>query len=253
MSLLQRRVALVTGGARGLGRAVAASFSQAGASGLRGDLAGAIAEAPEVEGFDLVACDVTDEASIAAAIEGAVARFGRLDCVVANAGLVPPWSETEALDLDLWHRVMAVNAAGVAATLKHAVPALRASGGGSIVVMASVNAVSGHARQMLYTASKHAALGIVRAAAQDLGRHAIRVNAVAPGPIATEALLDRISARAASGTGPETAAALSAMSGQTALGRLATQDEVAKAVLFLASDLSSGITGQILPVDAGLA
>ena len=119
-----------------------------------------------------------------------------MDILVANAGIVPPWRESDAIDLAEWDRVFAVNARGVMACIKHAVPLMRAAGG-SIIVMASVNAVTAHPLQMAYTASKHAALGITRAAAQDLGRFAIRVNALAPGPIGTEALLRRLVEREA--------------------------------------------------------
>ncbi len=91
----------------------------------------------------------------------------------------------------------------------------------------------------------------MRAAALDLGRHRIRVNALAPGPVATEALISRIEARATAG-GPERDAALAALAAQTPLGRIATADEVAKAAVYLASDLASGVTGRMLPVDAGL-
>lgn len=247
--LLSGQVAFVTGAARGLGHAVVRGFAAEGAKGLRADLPAALDGAPAVENFSLAACDVASEASLAAAMEEAVRRFGRLDCVVANAGLVPPWRETEALNLAELDQVMAVNVAGVAATVKQAVPFLKRDGG-SIVAMASINSFSAHPRQLAYTASKHAVLGIVRAAALDLGRFGIRVNAVAPGPIATEALLSRIRFRARSG--PSEEEAMAALAAQTALGRLATADEVAKAVAFLASDLASGITGEILPVDAGL-
>jgi NAD(P)-dependent dehydrogenase (short-subunit alcohol dehydrogenase family) len=247
--LLDGQVALVTGAARGLGHAIAACFSANGARGTSLDLASAIAGGDAPAGFSLLAGDTTDEASLAAAVAATVERYGRLDIVVANAGLVPPWRETETLDLAEWDRVMAVNARGVAATLKHAVPAMKAAGG-SIVVMASINAYVAHGRQMLYTASKHAALGILRAAALDLGRYGIRVNGIAPGPIATDALLGRIAKRAE--TGPPVDEALAGLAAQNALGRLATADEVAKVAVFLASDLSSGVTGELIPVDAGL-
>jgi NAD(P)-dependent dehydrogenase (short-subunit alcohol dehydrogenase family) len=247
--LLEGRIALVTGGSRGLGRAISDMFAAAGAGGLVLDLPNELRAAAPIAGFAGIAGDVTDEADLAAAVAQALSRFGRLDIVVANAGLVPPWRETAALDMREWDRVMAVNVRGVAATLKHAVPALAVQGG-SVVVMASINAVAAHPRQMLYTAAKHATLGIVRAAARDLGRFGIRVNGLAPGPIATAALLARVRARAAEGGVPE-ADALAALAADTALGRLATADEVAKAALFLASDMASGITGELLPVDAG--
>ena len=119
-------------------------------------------------------------------------------------------------------------------------------------MIASLNAWRGDGNLISYTASKHAVLGLVRSAALDLGRRGIRVNAVAPGPVATEALLARLRRREASG-GAAVEEALAAASSATALGRIATADEVAGAVLFLASDLSSGITGHLLPIDGGIA
>jgi NAD(P)-dependent dehydrogenase (short-subunit alcohol dehydrogenase family) len=247
--LVQGRVALVTGGARGLGWQIAARLASAGASGLILDRPAELETSQTIAGFSSVAGDVTDEASLASAVQAVIERFGRLDIVVANAGIVPPWSETAGLDFAEWDRVMAVNVRGVAATLKHAAPAMMHTGG-SIVAMASINAFTAHPRQMAYTASKHAVLGIIRAAARDLGRYGIRVNGLAPGPIATSALLGRIRTRALAG--PSEEEALASLAAETALGRLATEEEVAKAALFLASDLASGITGELLPVDAGL-
>ncbi len=245
--LLHDRIALITGGAAGLGAAIARNFAQSGAKGLVLDLAPP-KDLPS--GFAFVETDVTDETALAAAVDAAISGHGRLDVVVANAGLVPPWRETETLDLDEWDRVFAVNVRGVAATLKHCVPAMKETGG-AMLVMCSINAWRSHPRQMLYTATKHAALGIVRAAALDLGRYGIRVNGLAPGPIATDALLGRIRDRAATG-GASEEQALGALGSETALGRMATEDEVAKAAVFLASPLASGITGRLLPIDAGL-
>jgi NAD(P)-dependent dehydrogenase (short-subunit alcohol dehydrogenase family) len=174
--------------------------------------------------------------------------FGRLDIVVANAGVVPPWHDTEAIDLDEWDRVFAINVRGVMATIKHAVPLMKQRGG-SILVMGSTNSWIGHPKQAAYTASKHAVLGIVRAVARDVGRFGIRVNALGPGPVATEALLSRIDRRAEQGGAP--AEEVLRSYGDTLLGRMPTEEDVVGAALFLASDLSSGITGQLIPVDAG--
>jgi NAD(P)-dependent dehydrogenase (short-subunit alcohol dehydrogenase family) len=250
-SLLDGRVALITGGSRGLGLAIAERFSAEGAVGHALDLPETSAGARLPAGFSAIDTDVSDEAAIAAAVQAALRQHGRIDVVVANAGLVPPWRESEGLDMAEWDKVMAVNVRGVAATIKHVTPAMKEIGG-SIVVMASINAFLAHPRQMLYTASKHAALGIIRAAAHDLGRYNIRVNGIAPGPIATDALLERIRARAAKG-GLSEQEALARLTADNALARLATADEVAKAALFLASDLASGISGELLPVDAGFA
>jgi NAD(P)-dependent dehydrogenase (short-subunit alcohol dehydrogenase family) len=202
------------------------------------------------EGWLSLVGDVTEEASIGRAVDAAVSWLGRLDVVVANAGIVPPWTETAALDLDELDRVLAVNVRGVAATLKHAVPHLRERGG-SIVVMASMNAHRAHPRQHVYTVSKHAVLGLARSAALDLGRFGIRVNALGPGPVLTDAYRGRLERRADEGGLPFDEAVRQAS--ETAIGRMVTEEDVARAALFLASDLSSGVTGALLPVDGGLA
>ena len=227
MGLLAGRIAVVTGAARGLGAAIAVRFA---------------AEGAEVQGLDLPACDVTDEAQVAAAM----ARLPRIDVLVANAGVVPPWRGVEALDFAEWDRVFAVNVRGVAICMKHAAP--RMGPGGAILAMASLNAERAAAGQALYTATKHAVLGLVRAAALDLGPSGIRVNALGPGPIATEALRGRIAARGLAGD-----EALAAEAARTPLGRIATEAEVANTALFLVSDLASAITGKMLRVDGGLA
>ena len=246
---LANKVALVTGGTRGLGLAIVEALAEAGARGTALDIVDPATVTGLPEGFVADHADVTDEAGLKAAIERAVARFGRLDIVVANAGIVPSWSETETLDLDVYDRVMAINGRGVLATIKHAVGPMKQQGG-AIVVTGSINSLIAHPRQLAYTASKHAVHGILRATALDLGRYDIRVNGVAPGPIATEALLERIRSRAVDG--PSEEEALAGLSAQTALGRLATAREVATTVAFLAGPAASGITGQLLKVDAGM-
>jgi len=247
VSLLTGRRALVTGGARGIGAAVVERLAREGAQGFVLDLEPALAEGRTPEGWTGVAGDLRDDGEVARAFE-LVAE--PLDVLVAAAGIVPPWRGVGELDLDEWDRVFAVNARGVAATLRYAAP--RLATGASVVVVASLNAWRGDANLTAYVASKHAALGIVRSAALDLGQRGIRVNGVAPGPIATEPLLERMRAREREG-GPAVADALAQAAGATALGRIATADEVAAAALFLASDLASGITGHLLPVDGGIA
>lgn len=247
LSLTGRR-AIVTGGTRGLGRAIAARLAREGADIAVIDHPDAVAA---YEGqwrcfpLDLSLEGSEDRlAEIAAALDSA-------DILIANAGIVPPWRGFDALDGAEWARVMRVNVWGVASAIGAFSGLLAASGRGAVVATASINGYRAHPRQALYTASKHAVIGVVRAAALDLGPRGVRVNAVAPGPVATEALKGRVAARSAA-VGQDPEAALAAMAADTALGRLATEEDVARVAYFLASDLSAGVTGTVLPVEAGL-
>jgi NAD(P)-dependent dehydrogenase (short-subunit alcohol dehydrogenase family) len=246
--LLAGRVAAVTGGARGIGAAIVRAFAEAGASGAVIDQLGAPPEVPET--WVALTADVSDPESLAAAFSAVARAFERLDVVVANAGIVPSWTSTAEIDVEEWEQVFAINARGVMLTVRQAVRVM-AGHGGAIVAMSSLNGWKGDPHIPAYVASKHAVVGLVRSVAADVGHLGIRVNAVAPGPIATDALLSRMAARSASG-GLPVDEALRRAGASSALGRIATVDEVADAVLFLASDLSSGITGQLLPVDAGI-
>jgi NAD(P)-dependent dehydrogenase (short-subunit alcohol dehydrogenase family) len=258
-ALLEGRRAVITGGARGLGAAIVRRFAGEGAHGAILDRERPAEPPPE--GWTALMTDVTDEAALAEALRQAgdaplpgedpraAAGPARIDVLVVAAGVVPGWAPVAEQDLGDWDRVFAVNARGVMATIKAAVPAMGSPS--SIVVMASLNAWRGDPNIASYVASKHAALGIVRSAALDLGPRGIRVNALAPGPIATEALLERMATRERE-RGVPVAEALAAAARATALGRIATAEEVASAALFLAGDLASGITGHLLPVDAGI-
>jgi len=246
--LLDGKVALVTGASQGLGRTISSHLGQAGARGVAFDKLTSFDDLPQ--GWVSMSGDVRDENSLAEAASLAHSKFGSLDIVIANAGLVPPWRQTEHIDLDEWRQVFEVNVSGVIATIKHSVPFLKKHGG-AIVVMGSLNSHRAHPRQCLYTATKHAVLGIVRATAMDLGQYGIRVNALGPGPIATEALVGRIHARANQGALPGDEA-LSQLAKGSALERMATEEEVAKLAVFLASENASGLTGQLVAVDAGI-
>lgn len=245
---MEGRVAVVTGAAGGLGRAIAERFQKAGARIVAIDLPDALTSVPD--DWDTAAIDL-DRDEAPTALAGLAAKLGRVDIVVPNAGVVPPWRSIDELNREEWDRVMGVNAWGVAATIGAFAGALERSGHGAVVAMASINGISAAPKQLLYTVSKHAVVGIVRAAALDLGPRGIRVNALAPGPIPTQAFLDRLDARHANG-GPTPDAALQALADDTAMGRLATPADVANAAHFLACDASAGITGKVIPVEAGL-
>ena len=247
-ALLDGRRAIVTGGASGIGAATVAAISAAGARGCVLDLPGT-GGGNVPDGWETIDVDMRSEVAVRDACAQAAATLGGLDAVVAAAGIVPAWSSVGSLDLDVWDDVFAVNARGVASTLKHASGHL--GDGASIVVVASINAWRGDRNLSDYTASKHAVLGLVRSAALDLGRRGIRVNAVAPGAVATAAMLVRAERRAGEG-GLDVASALEQAAAPTALGRIATVEDVAHAALFLLSNLAAATTGHLLPVDGGI-
>jgi NAD(P)-dependent dehydrogenase (short-subunit alcohol dehydrogenase family) len=238
---------LITGGATGLGAGMVKAFHDAGASGIIVDY-----KSPEslMENWIFLQCDLTDQDAVSKAFTSVPSELKPIDILVANAGIVPNWSSIGETSLQVWDQVMAVNSRGLFLTLKYGFDLLRKPGG-AVVVTASINAWKGDGNIIPYVASKHAALGIVRSAALDFGKFGIRVNALGPGPIATDALLSRISTRVKNTDGTlETV--IEALEKQTALGRLATIEDVANTALFLCSDMANGITGQIINVDAGL-
>lgn len=246
--LLAGRRALVTGAGRGIGAATVHGFAAMGATGAAVDLPGT-AWTGLPDGWFGLDADVTVEEQVGDAVDTAVQRLGGIDAVVAAAGVVPAWQTPDELDLDDLDRVLAVNVRGVAATLKHVSD--RLGPGASVVVVGSLNSWRGDPRIWSYAASKHAVLGLVRSAAAALGPGGVRVNCVGPGPVATDALLGRMTARAGdTDQSPEEALRLAAA--DTALGRIATTTDVVNALAFLTSDLAAGITGQLLAVDGGL-
>jgi len=238
---------LITGGSTGLGEGMVNTFNAAGARGTILDLR------PPTElkrGWTFIECDVTDERSVREAIDNVPEEMKPFDFLIANAGVVPSWASIADTSVEMWDKVMAVNTRGTFLVLKYGSKLLRTPDG-AVVVTASINAWKGDANIVPYVASKHAVLGIVRSAALDLGKSGIRVNAIGPGPIATGALLSRIESRGIS-TNLSVESALQLLSKQTALGRLASIEDVAGVALFLCSDLARGVTGQIVNVDAGL-
>jgi NAD(P)-dependent dehydrogenase (short-subunit alcohol dehydrogenase family) len=249
-ALLTGRSAVVTGGANGMGAAIVRRFGECGVTlGVTLDLARALGQTPQPEGWSEVAVDLRDDASIGVAFEEARARLGSIDILVAAAGVVPAWTGIDTVDADEWDEVFRVNARGVMRSMQEARRAMGA--GGSIIVIASQNAWRGSEVLSGYAASKHAVLGLVRSVALELGPQNIRVNAIGPGSVATEAYRSRLRRRAAAG-GPSVEEALERERLTTPMKRLATADEIAGAAVFLASDLSSAITGHALPVGAVL-
>ena len=231
---LRGRVALVAGGGGGIGRAVGTLLLSAGARVVSLDLDGRSGASGAVS----IACDVTSQEHVEAALSRILAEQGRLDLVVHAAGVTRD-GRLWKLSGDDWRHVMAANLDSAFYLLRAAVPALRAAGGGAVVLLSSINGERGKPGQANYAASKAGLNALARTAARELGGFGIRVNALAPGGVETEmtaALPDELRQKALA---------------ETALGRLGSPEDIAGAVLFLCSDLARHVTGQVLRVDGG--
>jgi NAD(P)-dependent dehydrogenase (short-subunit alcohol dehydrogenase family) len=247
MMRLDGKVALITGGASGMGASMARIFAGEGAKVVVADLL-------EAEGREVVAdivkangaaifqrLDVSSESEWRAAVDAAIAAYGRLDILVNDAGLSGSAVE-DLFDTAAWDRLMAVNARGVFLGMKFAIPLMKAEGGGSIVNISSISGVTGQDYiHVAYNASKGAVRTLTKAAAVQHGRDNIRVNSIHPGLMPPM----RSSKRTAD---PEVRAR---MLRQVPMGRAGRVEEVANAALFLASDEASYITGAELYVDGG--
>ncbi len=245
-NLLEGRRVLVTGGARGLGYAFAQAIAQAGARVVIADiLAGRVQQAAcelSEQGLDVsgVSLDLGDPASINTCIERTVKRLGGLDGLVNNASITNSGGKTcEELDIETWDQVMQVNVRGTWLMTRAALPALRESGRGAIVNLASDTPLWGAPNLLAYVASKGALIAMTRSLGRELGADNITVNAIAPGLVQVEA----------TAYVPEARHRL--YIDQRALQRPQLPDDVSGAVLFALSDLSRFITGQTLPVNGG--
>ena len=245
---LHGRRAFVTGGGTGIGKACAAALAAAGAQVTIGgpDLAVLDAARDEIVGAGVdgdvrtVACDVTDEDQVARATDVA-AGDGNLDVAVANAGTGFPGSLLH-LERDHWMVPLGVNVLGTAFTIKHAARVMKRHGGGSIITMSSVASTRPTAFMAAYSVSKAAVDELTHLAAQELGRFDIRVNGIRPGWIQTDAVMH--------GARPEN---LAQARRETALGRLGVPDDIARAVVYFASEQSEWVTGQLLGVCGGFS
>ena len=244
---LEGKVALVTGGSRGIGRAISLALAQAGASVAltyreqQASAAEVVASIAAAGGRALaVRMDVLDRPAVRAGIEQVEATFGGLDVLVNNAGMNKPADFDCVTDAD-WDEVLAVNLKGPFICMQEALPALRRQGGGSIVNISSVSGQYGGPRSAHYAASKAGLISLGQVMARFGAEYGIRCNNLAPGLIASEMTTAGLQA------GPVRKVAEGIL-----LGRLGTADEVAQAVVFLASDASSYITGQTLGINGGL-
>jgi NAD(P)-dependent dehydrogenase (short-subunit alcohol dehydrogenase family) len=243
---MANKIAVVTGGSSGIGSGIVKRFVANGARVISIDLS---KPEYEIENVQHISCDLTDESAVIQAFQGISENFQQIDVLCANAGIVPSWNRIGETNFSDWKKVIDINVNALFLTLSHSAKLLR-KGSGTVVITGSINSIKGDPNIAAYVASKHAALGIIKSAALDLGRDGVRVNGVAPGPIATKALISRIENRL-KGSDSSVTEYLEKLAGQTALGRIATEDEVINTIEFLATKKSSGITGQLISVDGG--
>jgi NAD(P)-dependent dehydrogenase (short-subunit alcohol dehydrogenase family) len=242
------QVAIVTGAATGIGRSDALALATAGAVVVVSDVdAGRgkdVVREIEAGGGEatFVEADVADDAAVGALVGYTVQRFGGLDIACNNAGIEGTPATTDACTRENWDHIIAVNLTGVWSCMRHELPAMLARGGGSIVNIASVAGLVGFANAPAYVASKHGVVGLTKTAALEYAERGVRVNAVCPGVIRTE-MIERFT-----GGSAEAEAAMVAME---PVGRLGVPEEVADAVLWLAADGASFVTGQAIAVDGG--
>lgn len=240
------KVAIVTGGASGIGAAIAHRLGRLGAKVLVADLdengAKKVAQAIVAQGGVAAgfAVDVSDAVEVEAMVDAARRHYGGLHLAVNNAGIGGASAPTGEYPLDSWHKVIATNLDSVFYGMRYQIPAIVASGGGAIVNMASILGSVGFANAPAYVAAKHGVVGLTKTAAMEYARHGVRINSIGPAFIDTPLLSKNLDA-----------ATLSAIAGMHPVGRLGTSEEVAVLTTFLLSDEASFITGSYHLVDGG--
>jgi NAD(P)-dependent dehydrogenase (short-subunit alcohol dehydrogenase family) len=247
------KVALITGGGNGIGRAAATGFARHGAKVVVVDRDGAAAEATagiiRQNGGDATAvtADVTRSDDVKAYVTAAIQKFGRIDCFFNNAGIEGKVTPTAEYDEAMFDAVIGVNVKGVFLGLRHVLPEMIRQGSGAVVNTASVAGLVATPGMPAYVASKHAVIGLTKTAAGEVARQGIRVNAVCPGPVDTR-MIHALEEQLA----PGNAGAISERyQAAQPTGRYTTAEEIANMVLFLCSDLAANTTGGQFVVDGG--
>ena len=250
---MQGKVAIVTGGASGIGRATCFEFARAGANVVVVDIdeaaAQATSDAIRAEGGEAiwVRADVSQSADVQRYVQTVTDTYGRIDVLVNNAGSGGLFAHLADYPEDAFERVLRINVMGTFMGMKYVLPVMLAQGKGAIVNMASVAGTVGAPGLGAYSASKHAVVSLTRTASGEVGRQGVRVNAVCPGPIQTD-LIDALHAR----INPEDPASVKAFNvGRNPMGRYGEPEEVARVVLFLASDGASYVNGATWLIDGG--
>ena len=251
------KVVQITGAASGFGALAARRFAAEGARLALSDIDGAgLAERTEAlraDGAEVFSAplDVADETAVADHLAALTRRFGGLDVAINNAGLGHPLAPLHKLDTATFDRVMAVNARGVFLGMKYQLPAMLAAGRGAILNVASAAGLVGAGSLSAYAASKHAVVGLTRAAADEVARRGIRVNALCPSFAATP-LFDEMADQIATRHGATRDAAYGRISARVPMGRVARPEEVVQAMLWICAEDNSFMTGQAIAIDGGL-
>lgn len=245
---LKGKVALVTGGASGIGEGIVRRFVEEGARCLIADLQDERGRSIAAEFGDTVGfahCDVANEQDVAAAVAAAVAQFGRLDCMINNAGILGAIGPIADIEYAAWHRTIDVLLSSVFLGIKHAAKVMIPQGGGTIINTASTAGVRAGLGPHVYTAAKHGVVGLTQSVATELGPHGIRVNAIAPGGTVSGLTSYLV-------TGDHTALEKAGrlIGATNPLRRAGQPIDIANAALYLASDESSFVNGAVLVVDA---
>lgn len=243
MSLeLAGKVAIVTGASAGIGAAAARAFAEAGAAvvlAARHEQALSVVAADIGDGALVVPTDVADAGAVGRLVETTLKEHGRLDCAFNNAGIGHQPTPLAEIPADDYERVLAANLRGTFLCMKAEIAAMLESGGGAIVNMSSTAGLSGAPGMSAYAASKHGVIGLTKTAALDYAARGIRVNAVAPGPILNDRLVE---------AGEEAQKHIAQFIPMRRIGR---PEEVARAAVWLCSDDASFVTGATLPIDGG--
>lgn len=242
--LLDGKVAIITGAARGIGEGIARQYAAEGAkvllTDMREELGAALAK--ELPDARFLRVDVTREDEVARAVDFVVETYGRLDIMVANAGAVGVTGSIEKIEAQAWDDTVKLLVDGVFYGIKHAARVMKPARSGRIIVTSSTSGLAGGIGAHCYTTSKHAVIGLVRSAARELASHGITVNAVAPGVVVSPLAIEGLG-------GFEGASAFSAK--ESPLGMPILPEELAGAYVFLASELARHVTAQTLAVDGG--
>src|SRR3954466_8758864 len=248
-NLFEGKVAFVTGGASGIGRAAALAFARQGASVVVADLSDEgnqeTARLIEKEGGRALAvrCDVRRGEEVKAALDKTAAVFGRLDAAFNNAGIEPKKpAPTAEYDEEEWSRIIDINLRGMFLCMKHKIPLILKQGGGAIVNTSSGAGIVGIKGSPAYTAAKHGVIGLTRAAALDYAAQNLRINAVCPGYIETP-MMDRFTGGTAEGRAKVVA--------EEPVGRMGKPEEIAAAVVWLCSEAAAFVVGHAMVIDGG--